>query len=548
MTTESASDLTGETPGAVSLGQRLVDIGRATWSRGAIGIEAALIWLGAYAVVVLSGQRFDTAYLTFGWQLIPWDILSSDPWRSLWYLHVQPPLWNAALGISAWASPVSDAATLQILMAFFGVALAGASAILAHRLGLGRRSAIVVALIATLHPEVLKGAFEPTYELAVAALLVALAAFSFGTTTSGDSRRTPMSGSGRSMRSSQGRHVIAVAVIATGTALTRSLYHPVWVVAVIGLVLWFYRRRVNRRVVVVAILIPVIGIGAWMGKNQIVYDRPTLSSWFGMNLQRAVIPVLDFEKLEEMYERGQVSDVAMIGPFGNYGLYADVMEPCVPSGEHRSIVEPMRTTDEWSPNFNYECFLPVFDRAGQDAWAVIKEHPEAWFEGRLWSLRTTVAVSSMPAESESVVMRTLDRIYSWARLDYRGVLSTDGWGTPIYGQLEAPADFGLVLIPLYGLVVVLGLSQVRSVWRGLRETGDDEAGSGGPERRSLVLVITAGTVLFTVVVGAVAELGEQARFRTMTDPLVVVVAGAFIWPQMYSALARMIRRFRPQGS
>lgn len=548
MISDRVTDPTGDTSGDPTLGERLVERSRAKWRRGAVGYQTALIWFGVYVLVCSSGQRFDTSYLGFGWQLIPWDILSSDPWRSLWYLHVQPPLWNAALGISAWVSPMSDATTLQILMAFFGVVLAGASAMLAHRLGLGRRSAIGVALIATLHPEVLKGAFEPTYELAVAALLMTLVAFAFGNTTSNEPSRAPMPSAGRDESGGLGRQVIAVSVIATVTALTRSLYHPVWVAAVIGLVLWFYRRQVNRRVVVAAILIPVIGIGAWMGKNQIVYDRPTLSSWFGMNLQRAVIPVLDFQKLEEMYARGQVSDVAMIGPFGNYGLYDDVMEPCVPSGDHRSIVEPMRTTDEWSPNFNYECFLPVFDRAGQDAWAVIKEHPEAWLEGRLWSLRTTAAVSSMPAESDSEVMRALDRIYSWARLDYRGVLSTEGWGTPIYGQLEAPADFGLVLIPLYGLVVVLGLSQVRAVWRGLRETADGAPASGGSQRRSLVLLITAGTVLFTVVVGAVAELGEQARFRTMTDPLVVVVAGVFIYPQLQSVFAAMIRRLRLQRS
>lgn len=527
-----------------SAGRRLSGLtktGLAMWRRGTAGSQAALLWLGVYGAVCASGQRFDTAYLGFGWQLIPWDILSSDPWRSLWYLHVQPPLWNATLGISAWISPVSDALTLQIVMAFFGVVLAGACATLASRLGLDRSSAVVVALIATLHPEVLKGVFEPTYELAVGALLVTVAAFVIGDAT-------PVFSTNIAARPHVGvsRQVVAVSILVTTVALTRSLYHPVWVAAVIGLVLWFYRRHVTRRVVLAAIFIPVIAIGAWMGKNQIVYDRATLSSWFGMNLQRAVIPVLDFEDLEEMYWRGQVSDVAMIGPFGNYGLYVDVMEPCEPSGNHRSIVEPMRTTDEWSPNFNYECFLPVFDRAGEDAWAVIKEHPEAWFEGRLWSLRTTAAVSSMPAESQSIVMRALDQVYSWVRLDYRGVLSTDGWGTPIYGQLEAPADFGLVLIPLYGLVVVLGLSQLRRVWRGHHNHIGDSPDAIGTGQQALGLLFVSGTVLFTVIVGAIAELGEQARFRTMTDPVVVVVAGAFLWPYIQSvdiqSVARWLRR------
>jgi hypothetical protein len=36
-------------------------------------------------------------------------------------------------------------------------------------------------------------------------------------------------------------------------------------------------------------------------------------------------------------------------------------------------------------------------------------------------------------------------------------------------------------------------------------------------------VIASFTVVFTIVVGVVAELGEQARFRTMIDPLTTVV-------------------------
>jgi len=482
--------------------------------------QAALLWLAVYVVVSTTGHRFDARYLGYGWQLIPWDILSSDPWRSLWYLHVQPPLWNAALGISAWVSPASDALTLQILMAGFGAVLAGASATLGFRLGLTRRSAVIVALIATANPEVLKGAFEPTYELAVAALLVVLGAIVIGPVDDGETLI--------SIR----RRVILVAVVVTVIALTRSLYHPLWVAAVVVLMLWTYRQQFNRRFMLAVVMIPVIGIGSWMGKNEILYDRPTLSSWFGMNLQRAVIPVLDLDDLEEMHRRGLVSDIAMIGPFGNYGLYADAVDECRPSHSHRSVVEATRTTDQWSPNFNYECFLPIFDQAGQDAWAVIKEHPGVWLQGRMWSVRTTFAVSTMPAESPSIVMRGLDSVFSWARLDFGGVLSTKGWGTPIFGQLEAPVDFGLLLIPVYASVIGFGLLQLRSIrWR---RRGESAVVPSSDERRALLFLYVSGTVLFTIVVGAVAELGEQARFRSMTDPLVVVVALTLVVPKVKS--------------
>jgi hypothetical protein len=213
-----------------------------------------------------------------------------------------------------------------------------------------------------------------------------------------------------------------------------------------------------------------------------------------------------------------VSDVAMIGPFGNYGLYRPVMPPCTPSHRHRSVVEPGRTTDPYSPNFNYECYLPVFDQAGEDAWTVIRRHPEAFVEGRLWSVRATFAVDDTPgafttAASPSVLLRALDTVYSAARLDYRGVLSTDGWGTPIYGRLIAPTSFGMVPVAMYVGLVAWG------AWHGWL-LARRRAGDPG---RSLVLTLGALTTVWTVGVGAVAELGEQARFRTMVDALVWVL-------------------------
>ena len=53
----------------------------------------------------------------------------------------------------------------------------------------------------------------------------------------------------------------------------------------------------------------------------------------------------------------------------------------------------------------------------------------------------------------------------------------------------------------------------------------------------VALLATSFTVAFTIVVGAVAELGEQARFRTMVDPLATVVGALLI-----AAAVRTIRQ------
>jgi hypothetical protein len=78
----------------------IVSSSRKLWSHA--GPRAAVSWVLVYVVVCLTGQKFSTDYLNIGWQLIPWDILSTDPLRSVAYLHVQPPLWNLILGTTAW--------------------------------------------------------------------------------------------------------------------------------------------------------------------------------------------------------------------------------------------------------------------------------------------------------------------------------------------------------------------------------------------------------------------------------------------------------------
>lgn len=466
------------------------------------GWLAASGWVVVYLLVWATGQRFSTAYLDYGWQLVPWDTLSKRPLQSVWFLHIQPPLWNLSLGGLARVSPFTDAITLQALQAAFGAVGAACAATVARRCRLGLVASVVVALVATANPEVLRNAFEPTYELATSTLLLAVVVVLARFAAEPTWRRGP----------------VLLAVAGTAVVLTRSLYHPIWLGVLLVAALVLARRHLDRRQAVAAVAVPLLLIGGWMAKNQVLYGRPTLSSWFGMNLQRAVIPVLDADELQRMYEQGEVSDVAMIGPFGAYSLYEPVMPPCTPDHDDPSVDTATRTTNEFSPNFNYECYLPVFDQAGDDAWAVIREHPGTFLEGRLWSARVIWAVALGPSQSPSWVMRTLDDAYSIVRVDYRGEINNAGWGHPIYGDVAAPADFAISQIVLYAEVGVAGIWQLVR----FRRRRDDVWAA--------VVVATAFIAAFTFVVGITGELGEQARFRTMTDPLVwtVGLAGAVL--------------------
>ena len=478
-------------------------------------VLAGSAWSAVYLALWSTGMRFDTSYLNFAWQLIPVEILRADPIRSTWYLHIQPPLWNLAIGSVLRWSPLPDAISLQAMQFAFGVLLAGMLASIVHRISGRLWLSVVLAIVATVHPDVIANAFVPNYELATATLLVA---FVWLVTSP---RRDVWWFAG-------------LASLATATAMTRSLYHPVWVVVVLAIVGWAARRQINWRTVAIGASIPVFVIGGWMLKNEVLFGRATVSSWFGMNLQRAVIPVLPADELAAMHERGEVSSVALVGPFGNYGLYEKYMAPCAPVHRVPATATAVRVGEVIVPNFNYECFLPVFDQAGADAWAVIKHSPRKFLEGRLWSARSWFAINAGSASSRSIVMRSLDRVEKVAGVAVPGVISTRGWGSPIFGVLDAPANFSLVLVALS--LLVLGGGVVLAV-RAVRRRHD-----GPPPTRDLAFVVVGFILLFSFATGITFELGEQARFRTMVDPLVIAFGGVALFEVL-----RLVRRHRGDG-
>jgi len=467
-----------------------------------LAVAAGGLWAAAYTVVCLAGEKFSTFYLGIAWQLVPYEILRADPIRSVWYLHIQPPLWNLAIGVIGRWSPLPDAISLQLLQATFGVLAAALLAVVLRRLSCRPWLALTLALLATLNPEFMRNAFEPTYEMPVAFLLVALV------------WALTWDRPGREFRSLMG-----VASFATLVILTRSLYHPVWALAIVALVAWAYRDALPWKRIGVAFLVPLVLAGGWMLKNEVMFGRATMSSWFGMNLQRGVIPVLPLAEKQQMFDEGKISGVAMIGPFGNYDLYRPVMPPCTPEHTHPALTKELRDNPVVIPNLNYECFLPVYDQAGKDAIAVIKAYPGVWLKGREWSARVWFATNQGPDSSPSWPYRQLSKVYRAIRLDVPGKLSTTDWGTPIYGPLSVDTRFSLTMVNLTLFAFAYGHLSAWSIVRRRR----DAAFRGGNRTRTLVLAVVGATALWTFVIGVVGELGEQARFRTMTDPLVLAI-------------------------
>ncbi|MEY2552891.1 MAG: hypothetical protein QOC57_751, partial [Ilumatobacteraceae bacterium] len=326
--------------------------------------------------------------------------------------------------------------------------------------------------------------------------------------------------------------LISLAAVGTAVVLTRTIFHPVWLVLLLAATWWVLRRTVDRRTVVVTVAIPLLLAGGWMVKNEVMFGRPTLSSWFGMNLQRAVVPIATDAQLAGWAAAGGISEITAAFPNGfvSYSGYEPYIGPCVPKHSNPAVANTTRGGPDDPPNFNSECFLPLYDLAGKDAWWVITRHPSLYLEGRWWALRAWVAEAPPPLVNTSPIYRALPKAYRVIEVQVPATIPSVRWAGLPYGAFDNPTRYSVV--QALTTLLVIGAA-VRALWRRLRKR---------PSSRWALLEVVAGLIVaWNLVVGVLFELGEQFRFRATTDPITISIGVWIAW----RIIAELRRRRTP---
>ncbi|MEO8264478.1 MAG: hypothetical protein ABI706_03105 [Ilumatobacteraceae bacterium] len=463
---------------------------------------AAGVWSSVYMLLWATGQRFSTKYLDIAWQLIPIETLREDPIGSVWHLHIQPPLWNLLVGgVLAW-SPAPDAISLQVLQFAFGVLAVALLASLLARLFGRPWIGVVLATVTMLDPQVLAGAFTPTYDLPTTCGLIAVLWLVVVRPRS--PRITLMS----------------LAAVGTAVVLTRTVFHPAWLVLLLLVSWWTVRRSIDARPIVLTVAMPLVLVGGWMVKNEVMFDRPTLSSWFGMNLQRAVVPIATDDQLDTWAAAGDISEITASYPNGFFLFsgYEPYVGPCVPRHTNPATANTTRRGADAPPNFNAECFLPIYDIAGADARWVIIHHPSLYLEGRWWAIRAWIGEAPPPLTPTSGLYDAMWRAYRVAEIGVPTTIPSVRWAGLPFGAFDNPTHLSAVQAATTLLVIGAGL---RAAWRRVRRR---------PSSPWIQVEIVAALIVgWNLVVGVLFELGEQFRFRATTDPITISIGIWLIW-------------------
>lgn len=471
------------------------------------------VFASSRALAFAAGLRFDLAPLASYWQFADPELLEHHLFATVAHLHAQPPLFNLLVGMVLHA-PFPPVWTFCVLYLACGFAVAAGSFHLLRAVGLGPWMAVAVASALVLRPGFLLLEAWLFYDLPVTALLVlALVALE------------------RALRLPTTGRLLAFSTALSLLALTRALFHPLFVAAAVGGAMLGLRRVGRRSGSAVA---PEIdgGVGSRAAWNQprgyavalapvvLVLAFATLqfarfgvlggSSWLGMNLARVVRSGFTELEIERMQEDGLTSEVFSIPPFSPLEDYPEALRSGPAEGSAWSRIPllnaPRKSTG--AVNFHHLAWVRISKAYLYDALRVAGTHPLV-FAGSLARsayhllspltdlLQLQQRLASGEERPALACLERIDRVWRSSMLPLRFLL--DGKPRAVY--------------PLLALFVLTSIAAGGWVLRARRLEA----------RTRVLLALILGICLYTLLVGTVFETLENQRFRAYVDPLLCVL-------------------------
>lgn len=418
------------------------------------------------------------------WQTIPRDLLANDLWRSLWYLHSQPPLFNLYGAIFFCLFPNSPMITMQFGNILLGGLTSGAVFLVLLLMTQKRWLAATVGVLLAVSPGPFLFEAYILYDVLscfLVTLTVCLLAFYSRT---------------KNIAFAAG-FMLALSIL----VLTRSAYHIIILPAAI-VILVLSSTRDWRRILVVSVIISVIPF-SWYAKNQALYGFFGASSWGGFNLWKVASASYSSQELEQLANDGVISHVAgeveIFRPASAYVKYGfDLMSDI-----------PVLNRDD-QHNIKMIAVAKSYQRS---ALQLIRRDPERYLQ----SVFVDYGIYNIPS------LMFKHHVINAGKLP-PGVMSiasyVDGAAfSPVHGINFGSFLFFLIPLCLVGYLAVLTISSI-SIKGGLL---------GALKRMSVETWIFI-LISYTTIVSLLLETGENGRERFYVEQLIfVLLAYLAVW-------------------
>jgi hypothetical protein len=424
------------------------------------------------------GVRFADETLGTLYQYLDPVILREDLARGLYYLHAQPPLFNLGLGMVLKLFPASYSVVFSLLFGLAALLLLLGMTWLMKDQGVPGVVNGIVVLVFALSPNFVVYRNWLFYTLPVALLLVAGAVF-------------------LSVYSRTGRRVAlgAFAFCAVALMLTRSLYHPLYLVIVAAAVVPFLAPKPRREFALAAAL-SLLAVNVWFLKNHVLVDSYSASTWVGLSLAKRW-PISQ-DETRALKELGALPPFWHRRPFlepdelRSYGFFEES------SSVHPALDAPYKSNGE--PNFNHRDYIEVSDGMLEGNLYLIRNYPGRYLQ----RVGTALLLYLQPGPNSVhfLVDYDFERVHAYRDFLTRYIF--------LGGKVERPIR---MLDPRPNLfIVVFAVALVTGFYR---------LAKGPPEARPLEIFMLV-SVLWVTLVANLLEIGENDRMRWEIEPFLAV--------------------------
>lgn len=458
-----------------------------------------LLFVASRLLYKLAGVQFDASNLLHFMQILDLRQLHDDLWRSLWYLHAQPPLFNLLIG--GVMNSVGEAAFNAWMGAVYSlVGLAGAVCFFLLSLNLFQRRwlAWVLTAFLILPPTSILYENKLYYEGLVAPLLIC----GFHAFHQHLARRSLAMG------------LLAFSIFAA-VVLLRTAFHPAWLLLLVAATA-LAGRDVFKRTAAAAVL-PCLLVAALLVKNAVVFGAPGFSSWLGSNMARMTVETLPAELRADMIKSGRLSPLSGIDVFDKPERYIAVLGAAPPTGV--PVLDQMSKAVGGYPNYNAEVFLRVNPVLAKDSRQALLAYPQGFLKrvGTAYYHFNRPPSEFKGLESNVAHIAQPDRFYN---LLMQGQPAA-AWGLSTDPARPASPLLQMGLFKLAGFFAAIGacLWFARRAVSGLRRPLAPGWCFG---------VALAATVAYAMLVTNVLDVWENNRARYMIDPLMTLVVVAFL--------------------
>jgi hypothetical protein len=454
-------------------------------------LRLTAVFAAVHALYYIAGIRFIDTTLIEVMHFIDVELLKTRLLESVFYLHIQPPLFNLFTGLVLKVAPDPTWLFQGIFLAC-GLVLYLNVFFLQVKFGVNAHLAAILATVFMASPPFILWEHFLLYTLPIATLLsvAALCLLNYL-----ESRRTrPLAG-----------FFLAIFVLC-GIA---SMFHLGYFVLLFGALL--VMSRGHRRQMLAVGLVPLLVLFGFYFKNYLLFGEFNVCTFAEKNLWIMTAGNMPWDEKSKMVEEGKLSELSLINRWDALDNYPPRYSE-VPDRFRDIPVLAMTHKSNGKVNYNHFGYIENCEVYGADAKYVLLHEPRHFIVSTVQSwYRYFKSSSDLPVAPEN--QRHIRPILAFYDHVVYGKLPIDlsSWSRLVEKTQSPPCVFLLVGLPL---VFFYGLH--RSARPGL-----------SPAQRA-TLAFMVFTIFMVAVLGCSLDYLETARYRFTTDGLSVAILGLLL--------------------